>query len=183
MRHCTDGPKFDVRVVNLKAVPKMLSMVPSVFAGVEIRDIETIKEITRQAYPHVPRVSTQSLAEWMSEGGHSLLLIDVRSPEEFAVSHLRGAINAQTPAQIAEVIRARTPEKPILYCAVGFRSTRLAHLLAEQGTPGVSNLEGSIFQWANEGRAVYQGELPAHQVHPFAKRWAGLLKPGLASKC
>jgi hypothetical protein len=42
------------------------------------------------------------------------------------------------------------------------------------------NLDGSIFQWANEGRAVYRGDVPVQQVHPYGKRWAGLLKEGLS---
>lgn len=181
LRPVGDGSNFCF-VVNLKAVPKMLSMVPSVFTGMEIRDIETIKEITRQAYPAVPHVSTQSLAEWMEQPGQSLLLIDVRSPEEFAVSHLRNAINAHTPAQIAHAIHNRRGAGAILYCSVGFRSSRLAHALAEQGLAGIANLEGSIFQWANEGRALFKNGGPATHVHPYAKRWAGLLKPGLAAE-
>ena len=169
-------------IVNLKAVPKMLSMAPSIFAGVEVRDIETIKEIIRRAYPAVPHVSTESLAEWMEQPGQSLLLIDVRSPEEFAVSHLRNAVNARTPEQIAHAIRNRRGAGAILYCSVGFRSSRLAHLLAKEGMPGVANLEGSIFQWANEGRALFKNGGTTGHVHPYSKRWAGLLKPSVAAE-
>jgi rhodanese-related sulfurtransferase len=167
--------------VNLKALPKMLSMIPSVFGGVGLRDLETIKAIARQAYPSVPQLSTETLAEWMERAGSALLLIDVRSPDEFAVSHLRGAINLQRPEQIASAIEENAADRTILYCSVGFRSSRLAYALAEKGK--VSNLEGSIFQWANEGRAVFQGERLVEKIHPYGKRWAGLLKPGLASEC
>jgi hypothetical protein len=50
------------------------------------------------------------------------------------------------------------------------------------GLPNVVNLEGSIFQWANEGRPLYCGELRAEQVHPYGAMWSGLLKQGLAAK-
>jgi rhodanese-related sulfurtransferase len=168
-------------MMRLQAIPTMLSMIPSVFAGVGLQDLEKIKAITRKAYPSVPQLDTVTLANWMQDTAPTLLLIDVRSPAEFAISHLHGAINLQTPGQIAEHMTARKPVKTVLYCAVGFRSSRLADVLGQNGPRGVMNLEGSIFQWANEGRAVYRGTVPVQQVHPYSRRWSGLLKPSLAS--
>jgi rhodanese-related sulfurtransferase len=110
-------------------------------------------------------------------------VIDVRSPEEFAVSHLRGAINLRSVNEIAAAAREREASNVVLYCAVGFRSSRLAQALSGQGLAKVMNLEGSIFQWANEGHPVYQEETQVQKVHPYGKRWTGLLKPGLASEC
>lgn len=159
----------------------MLSMIPSVLTGVDRRDLEKIKAIAREVFPSVSQVDTAALAEWLPQSNPSLLLVDVRSPEEFGVSHLPGAVNLQTAAQIAAAVNERKPTRTVLYCSVGFRSSRLAHALARQGLRGVMNLEGSIFQWANEGRAVYQGEGEVQKVHPYGKRWAGLLKDGLAS--
>jgi rhodanese-related sulfurtransferase len=143
-----------------------------------VRDLEKIKAMIRQAYPAVPQLSTDTLAQWMQERARGPLLVDVRLPEEFAVSHLRGAVNLQGTAPIAATVRDLKPSQTILYCSVGFRSTRLAHLLTRQGVPGVFNLEGSIFQWVNEGRIVYQGERPVDHVHPYTNRWAGLLREG-----
>jgi rhodanese-related sulfurtransferase len=177
------GAKTFAGAVNLNAAPKMLSMVRSLFAGVKERDGETIKEITRKAYPAVAQLSTVTLAEWMQNPIESFLLIDVRSAEEFAVSHLRGSVNLQSLEEVAEAMRKRVPARTVLYCSVGFRSSRLASALADHGMPGALNLEGSIFQWVNEGRPVFQGEQPVGKVHPYGKRWAGLLKPGLASEC
>jgi len=168
--------------MRLKAIPTMLSMLPSVFRGVDLRDLETIKRITREAYPSVPQVSYETLVEWLC-GNLSVLLIDVRSKEEFGVSHLHGAINLQTARDISQAMAQHKPDKTVLYCSVGFRSSRTAHILEQQGSTGVMNLEGSIFEWANDGRGVYQGEVPVQKVHPYGKRWAGLLKPGLASAC
>jgi rhodanese-related sulfurtransferase len=167
--------------MKLAAIPTMLSMVPSVFRGVDLHDLETIKTIVRQTFPSVSQLSTGTLANWM-EARHPLLLIDVRSNKEFAVSHLRNAFNLRSAREIAEVVKTQKPAKIILYCSVGFRSSRLAHALARDGNAEVMNLEGSIFQWANEGRALYRGEAPTSLVHPYGSRWAGLLKPGLASE-
>src|SRR6516162_5542388 len=111
----------------------------------------------------------------------ALFVVDVRAPEEFDVSHLRGAENLQTVDQNVREVTKRNPTRTILYCSVGFRSSRLAHLVAQRGIPNVFNLEGSIFQWANEGKEIYQGEKRVAHVHPYGKRWTGLLKPGLTA--
>ena len=166
--------------MNLKAIPLMLSMIPSVLRGPRVHDLEKIKAIARKAYPSVEQISLDTLDGWMHKPEQSFLLVDVRSPEEFAVSHLRGAVNLRTPEEIATAVQEQKPSRTVLYCSVGFRSSRLAHVLTARGIANMMNLEGAIFQWANEGRAVFQGEVPVRQVHPFSKRWAGLLRKGVA---
>ncbi|HAM71046.1 MAG TPA: hypothetical protein DCM86_05325 [Verrucomicrobiales bacterium] len=166
-----------------KAIPSMLSMVPSLFRGVGLDDLERIKAITRNAYPSFPQLGTHELASWMEEADTAPLLIDVRSGAEFDVSHLQGAVNLSSVEAIAGRLRHPKPQRVVLYCSVGFRSSRIASLLAAQGLDGILNLEGSIFQWANEGRPVFRGPQRVHQVHPYGPRWAGLLKPGLAAGC
>src|SRR5262245_28921441 len=111
----------------------MLAMIPCVVRGVGLHDLERIKIIAREAYPAVPQLSTKVLSEWMQgRDVVSLFVVDVRAPEEFAVSHLRGAINLQTADQIARAVTERNPTNTILYCSVGFRSSRLAHLVAHR---------------------------------------------------
>ena len=161
----------------------MLSMIPSVLTGVKVGDLETIKAITRKAYPSVRQISTDTMQEWLQAQGVSLLLVDVRAPEEFAVSHLRGAVNLRMNGEVLEAMARQRPARTVLYCSVGFRSSRLANAVARQGVRDVFNLEGSIFQWANEGRTVYRGNKVVQQVHPYLKRWTGLLNQGLASEC
>src|SRR5262249_30750378 len=102
------------------------------------------------------------------------------APAEFAVSHLKGAINHRTPNEIEAVLREDL-RRTVVYCSVGFRSARLAQVLMERGFSNIWNLEGSIFQWVTEGRSIYRGIDPVEKVHPYVKRWAGLLKEGFAS--
>ena len=53
----------------------------------------------------------------------------------------------------------------------------LVQRLRAAGLPVVLNLEGSIFQWALEGRALASSTGQAVRwVHPFNARW-GLLLP------
>ncbi len=166
--------------MKLDAIPKMLSMIPSTIKGVTKDDLERIKEITRLTFPNVAQVSTQFLARLMNDKTPPFL-IDVRSAKEYAVSHLRGAVNLRTAQEIKTFLKDRQECKAVLYCSVGFRSSRLVNVLFGKSICDLENLEGSIFQWANEGRPVYRGPIQVRAVHPYGRRWAGLLNEDLAS--
>ena len=142
-----------------------------------------IKQTVRNKFPTVKQLSTNELAAWMNDAKREQpLLLDARKAEEFAVSHLHGAINADAEPQVAAALKNYPHDKPIVaYCSVGYRSSMLAEKLMQQGFTKVVNLEGSIFQWANEGQPVYKGEAQVRQVHPFDPQWGKLLKPELWS--
>lgn len=139
-----------------------------------------------RSHPGVPTVTTQGLADWLGEGKAPVpilpipILIDVRRDYEFAVSHLPQAHHA--PNLDAAIALGLDPHQPIVaYCSVGYRSARLAAQLRSAGYSEVYNLEGSAFQWANEGRSLVSQGQPAAAVHPFNPIWGLLLKPGRSS--
>jgi 3-mercaptopyruvate sulfurtransferase SseA len=67
-------------------------------------------------------------------------------------------------------------ETPIVtYCAVGYRSGETADRLRAAGFTNVHNLEGSIFQWANEHRPLVREQEHVSQVHPYNVFWGRLL--------
>ena len=134
----------------------------------------------RRAFPGVPTLTTQQLADWLSQSqAPSPILLDVRRDDEFAVSHLPAACS--TPDLAAALALGLDPAQPVVaYCSVGYRSARLVAQLQEAGYTEVYNLAGSIFQWANEGRSLVQSGQPTTAVHPYNPRWGLLLKPGLA---
>jgi phage shock protein E len=84
------------------------------------------------------RAASAEAHEMVAQGG---VLLDVRSPEEFAAGHLPGAINipvAEVRARAAE-IGAR--DRPVVtYCRSGGRSARAAATLRELGFERVLNL-------------------------------------------
>ena len=47
--------------------------------------------------------------------------------------------------------------------------------LAAEGFTQVHNLDGSLFQWANEGRPVYRDGRVVEEVHPYDDKWGVLL--------
>lgn len=135
----------------------------------------------QQAFPGVPTLTTQQLAEWLSWGSApSPILLDVRRDDEFAVSHLPGAHHAASLE--AALALGLDPDRPVVaYCSVGYRSARLVKQLQELGYSEVYNLAGSIFKWANEGRSLVSQSQPEPRVHPYNALWGMLLKPGLAA--
>ncbi len=83
------------------------------------------------------------------------LLIDVRTPEEFASGHIAGAINISV-----ETIANRLNEIPqgqtlVLYCRSGNRSAQAAQILAEAGYTDIHDL-GGINDWVSQGYPTVQ---------------------------
>ncbi|MGH7937844.1 MAG: rhodanese-like domain-containing protein, partial [Bryobacteraceae bacterium] len=65
----------------------------------------------------------------------------------------------------------------VTYCSVGYRSAGMARRLHAAGFTRVQNLEGSIFEWANEHRPLVHDGKAATQVHPYDALWGRLLQP------
>ena len=108
------------------------------------------------------------------------MLLDVRGPEEFAVSHLAGARRAQSLEAAVRVLDGAPKTVPVVaYCSVGYRSSALVRKLMEAGYVDVHNLEGSIFEWANEGHPVERGGRVVGEVHPYAWPWSRYLRRDL----
>ncbi len=135
-----------------------------------------IRSRIAKEFPSVQQITTHDLAAWLADGKRAKpALLDVRAPEEFAVSHLPGARRVDPDATAAQVGLAK--DAPIVtYCSVGYRSSGLADRLRQAGYSRVRNLDGSIFQWANEDRPLVRDGGPATLVHPFGGMWSGMLK-------
>ena len=125
------------------------------------------------------QLSTGELSGWLADTNRSSgpLLVDARSAEEFAVSHLRDALHFVSVDQLKGRL-AGNSQPVIVYCSMGYRSSAVAEKLQKAGVTNVWNLEGSLFAWANEGRPVYRGTtlLAPAVVHPYDSKWGKLLK-------
>ena len=80
------------------------------------------------------------------------VIIDVRTPEEFAESHLPEANNfpVDTLSQNIETIKKLQRDKPLLvYCRSGKRSARAAEKLKNLGVNSLYNLKGGIKAWSD----------------------------------
>ena len=88
---------------------------------------------------------SETAHRWMQEGG--ALMVDVRSPDEYAKGHIEGAKNipvGELAARTAELGAKDT--KVIVYCHSGIRATRAASILKDQGFTRVTNL-GPMSAW------------------------------------
>ena len=80
------------------------------------------------------------------------VIIDVRTPEEFAESHLPEANNfpVDTLSQNIETIKKLQRDKPLLvYCRSGKRSARATEILQNLGVNSLYNLKGGIKAWSD----------------------------------
>jgi rhodanese-related sulfurtransferase len=145
--------------------------------GLRSVDWFLLKKSLRHKFARIEWISTAELADWLSSKREPApLLLDVRTVEEWNVSHLPGARRIEPGATAENAAIGLTKETPIVtYCAVGYRSGEVAERLRAAGFTNVRNLEGSIFQWANEHRPLVRGEEPVSQVHPYNTFWGRLL--------
>ena len=128
------------------------------------------------SFPDIPRITTTELATFFDDPTLEVTLLDVREAEEFAVSHLLGAVRVSSVEQAAALIAAAPEHTTIIaYCSVGYRSAALVTGLREHSTRRVYNLKGSLFRWVNENRPVYRGTDRVDEVHPFNDSWGALL--------
>ena len=135
-----------------------------------------VKLLIQLQFPQVRQLSTTELATWLQKDSEPKpLLLDARTPEEYRVSHLFDA--KLVPSDLEDLkqegINYSTPI--VVYCSVGYRSTAIARQLQTMGYQNVFNLDGSIFQWVNENRAVYRAGETTDKVHPYDKFWQYLL--------
>lgn len=145
----------------------------TVFRPLKAFSWQSIKRWVQRRFPSVQGISTADLADWLAQETARPVLIDARRPAEYAISHLPDAVQANS----VEAVKAAgiSKDKPIvIYCSVGYRSARLGEKLQTAGYQ-VMNLEGSLFQWANEGRQLESASGPTQQVHPYGRLWGLLL--------
>ena len=112
----------------------------------------------------------------------SVLILDAREPEEYAVSHIPGAHYIGYNRWNSDVLRGTDLDRPIVvYCSIGYRSEKIAQKLMKMGYSQVKNLYGSIFEWANQGFPLVDGEnKPTQNLHGFNEKWSKwILNPSI----
>ncbi len=89
-------------------------------------------------------------------GGSGLILLDVRTPEEFAQNRIAGAMlfdyrGPDFQEGLAQLDRSRTY---LVYCRTGNRSSYAVRIMAEMGFAHVYDLDGGIVLWQAQGFPV-----------------------------
>ena len=82
----------------------------------------------------------------------SVQLVDVRTPKEYKISHLRGSQNiCATGDDFEEKVKTLDKNKPVyVYCRVGGRSADAAKKLEKMGFTKIYDMDGGILLWEEE---------------------------------
>ena len=96
---------------------------------------------------------------WLEENLDSVLVIDVREPDEFAgpLGHILGATLIPLGELGAEVESVQRDKPIVAVCRSGARSTQATILLRQAGIDKVANLSGGMLRWRAEGYTVVAG--------------------------
>jgi phage shock protein E len=106
------------------------------------------------AHATVQNLDPQAFADRASTPG--VVILDVRTPEEFAAGHLPGAINVDVEApdftdQVATLDKTATYA---VYCRSGNRSAVAMDEMSREGFTDLADLSGGITAWAQAGGSI-----------------------------
>jgi phage shock protein E len=101
-------------------------------------------------------ISPSALLERLARPAENLVVLDVRTPAEFAAGHVPGARNLphdQLAARVAE-LSAYKDRDVVLYCRSGRRSELARQTLRDAGFSRLLQLEGDWLAWEAQQRPV-----------------------------
>ncbi len=94
-------------------------------------------------------ISQQALLTLMATPENNTVVLDVRSPEEFAEGHIKGAINIsheQINANLKKII-AFKDQTVVVHCRSGRRAISAENDLRAAGFSDLRHLEGDMKAW------------------------------------
>jgi rhodanese-related sulfurtransferase len=85
-----------------------------------------------------------------------LLLLDVRTPEEYVDGHIQGArnYNYYSPEFSVSMDRLDRDQPCLLYCATGKRSSKAREIMQKLGFQTVYQLDGGLRSWIKAGKPL-----------------------------
>lgn len=139
--------------------------------------IDKLYQGVRTNFPGVAEITAEEVIA-RKKNGEKFVLLDVRTPEERAVSVISGAITA-------EQFEADPPMKDgatvVCYCMMGGRSGMYAKHLAERGIHAM-NMPGAVLAWSHAGGEFVDDKGPTKRVHTHSPDM-DLLAEGYQAVC
>ena len=101
-------------------------------------------------------VAPSAAQEVIDEAPADLVVLDVRTPEEFAEGHLANAVNVDFyAADFSSQLAALDPDaRYVLYCRSGNRSGQTVDMMDELGFSDVVEVNGGILAWEQAGLPI-----------------------------
>jgi len=86
------------------------------------------------------------------------VIIDVRTPQEYADGHIANAINIDLNSGSfdTDIIKLDKNKTYLVYCHTGNRSATASRKMVEAGFTDVTNMTGGITDWENAGYPTVQ---------------------------
>lgn len=143
----------------------------------------TIAEV-KAKWPGLNHVTPEQV-QTLIDGGKAVMF-DVRTPEEYAVSRIPGAVRVD-PAMSREAFIAAhgaavKGKTPVFYCAAGVRSSKLTERIGPEALAAAGaasapvSMAGGIFQWNWESRPLAGDKGATDAVHGYDAKWGRLVK-------
>jgi rhodanese-related sulfurtransferase/glutaredoxin-related protein len=122
----------------------------------------------------IPPLSVDSFAAKISRQ-YSPQIIDVRTPEEFAMNHINGAISIDLRvANYLDGLKQFDKTKPVfIYAIQNYRPGLLAKELREKGYTEVYELKSGIANWIGSGRPYFSSVKNVVSLADYKKTIAG----------
>ena len=100
------------------------------------------------------QIAPQAFADYASQPG--VVILDVRTPQEFAEGHLAGAVSLDVEsASFDRALAALDPAASYaVYCRTGNRSRVAIEKMTAQGIVRTLGLDGGIVAWTRAGRSI-----------------------------
>jgi phage shock protein E len=149
---------------------RLFLSLPLVFATLAPLGAETPKApapAPAAAAAGVKHVDAPAAAKVLEEAAKSpekkITVIDVRTPEEFAEGHIKGAQNVDiaSPDFAKELAKLDPAKTYLVHCAAGGRSTRSLSILNKLGFKSVMHLDGGLNGWKKAGLPLETPAAPA----------------------
>ena len=90
--------------------------------------------------------------------GTAPIVIDVRTPDEYAAGHIPGAVNIPFDEVAARISEVDAPNGVALYCMVGPRARKGESALLGAGYTSVLHIDGGLAAWQAAGLPVEQSK-------------------------
>ena len=98
-------------------------------------------------------ISHEQFAE-MQANSSDLVLLDVRSQEEFSKGHIEGAVNIPH-SNIQEILKQlNTNDSVVIYCRSGRRVGLVADILENKGYNKLHHLDGDMNKWLADKKPI-----------------------------
>lgn len=118
------------------------------------RASDTMAEQDHSARPVID-LDADTVAGGLADG--SMLVIDVREPDEFAAGHIPGSLSLPLSQLEAADIPAEMGKRIVFSCLAGGRSLKALALARSGGLPLDEHYGGGFRDWFGAGRPVEQG--------------------------